>query len=420
MLKRDVTGRWIDDPGASLPVTQPASEGQLRLWDSDYQLSPQNIATFHKIKARGGKGLDPNYFSLDSSIHPTQDEFFSLRSKLESDSRALLTQALPPRPELPDVSLLLDDASLLHGIYEKTRGLVVGEAHAHLSSKKFIIDNLETLQACNVKTLYLEHLLADANQLDLDHFMQTGIMSRQLLEDLRTLDWGHHTDPAKVYNFEQLVVRARDQGLEVRAIDCAASYRLDGMGVMNANDTTRQRMMNFYASRTIERHQQAVGPHNWIALVGNTHANTYQQTVPGLAELQGAIGIRVFDAPAGQGHRANIDPGELGKTLLGRESMVKCDLRMAVEIPAPSTALNTPAQRLRQPGQYLIDSSDLERPCIWHRSRDGNVFQTAITTRADGKLEVDRPSWTTVHGQLFDDLPALTQAMRRFGLVKVD
>ncbi|PVZ15607.1 MULTISPECIES: membrane-targeted effector domain-containing toxin [unclassified Pseudomonas] len=419
MLKRDRAGRWVADPDASLPVTEPSSELQLRLWDAEYHLPPQHIATFHKIKAHNGKALDNNYFTFDTSIHPTQEAFFSLRAKILNDSHAVLTQVLPPRPELPNVNLIPGDAALLRGIYDKTRGLVVGEAHAHVGSKQFLIDNLDTLLDCNVKTLYLEHLLADANQLDLDHFVQTGVMSRQLLDDLRTLDWGHHTDSAKTYNFEQLVVRARDKGLDIRAIDCAATYRLDGMDVMGPQHTTRQRMMNFYANRAIERHQAAVGAHNWVALVGNTHANTYQQTVPGLAELQGAIGLRVRDVPPGQGHAAIADPGEIASARGGREVMVKCDLLLAVQ-PHGHRAPLAPEQRLHRPGQYLIDSSDPARSYIWHRSRNGEVHQTAITTRADGRLYVDRPSWSTVHGRPFDDLAALTAAMRDFGMIKVD
>ncbi|MFH7391316.1 TraB/GumN family protein, partial [Pseudomonas syringae group genomosp. 7] len=78
--------------------------------------------------------------------------------------------------------------------------------------------------------LYMEHMLTDLHQADLDRFIETGQMSKKLLHDLKGLDRGHHTDPGRVYNFEQVEVKARQHGLEIRAIDCASSYHLKGIG----------------------------------------------------------------------------------------------------------------------------------------------------------------------------------------------
>jgi len=40
--------------------------------------------------------------------------------------------------------------------------------------------------------------------------------------------------------------------------------------------------------------QTVNGSHKWVALVGNSHANTFQG-IPGLAELTGVPGLRVQD-----------------------------------------------------------------------------------------------------------------------------
>ncbi|WP_164446358.1 membrane-targeted effector domain-containing toxin, partial [Pseudomonas viridiflava] len=102
-------------------------------------------------------------------------------------------------------------------------------------------------------------------------------MSKRLLHDLQALDKGHQTDPKGIYTFEKLVIKAQQQGIEIRAIDCLASYHLKGLA--NETSTTRQQMMNFFASRTVRRHQDVMGFHKWIALVGNSHSNTFMDAV---------------------------------------------------------------------------------------------------------------------------------------------
>src|SRR5207244_2381944 len=108
---------------------------------------------------------------------------------------------------------------------------------------------------------------------DLDRFADTGAMSKRLLHDLKHLDKGFGTDPSGVYSFENLVVQARRHGIEIRAVDCAASYYI--RHVPTNSHTTRQQVLSYFASRTMRRHQQVMGSHKWIALVGESHANTF-------------------------------------------------------------------------------------------------------------------------------------------------
>nr|GFD56984.1 hypothetical protein [Tanacetum cinerariifolium] len=85
-------------------------------------------------------------------------------------------------------------------------------------------------------------------------------------------------------------------------------------------------MMNYFASRTIRRHQAVMGSHRWVALVGNSHSNTYADIVPGLAELEGGIGLRVLDVSPGSSRGITLDPGENVRIpLRNREEFLKGD-----------------------------------------------------------------------------------------------
>lgn len=55
---------------------------------------------------------------------------------------------------------------------------MVGEAHSQLGSKQFLIENMALLKQQKVRVLYMEHLMTDFQQADLDLFNQTGQMPR--------------------------------------------------------------------------------------------------------------------------------------------------------------------------------------------------------------------------------------------------
>ncbi|WP_420652875.1 hypothetical protein, partial [Mesorhizobium japonicum] len=74
----------------------------------------------------------------------------------------------------------------------------------------------------------MEHLLTDFHQAALDEFFRTGNMPQKLEAYLKALDVGNMTDPLERYTFLELVKEARKQGIHVQAIDCMASYRLNG------------------------------------------------------------------------------------------------------------------------------------------------------------------------------------------------
>jgi hypothetical protein len=160
-----------------------------------------------------------------------------------------------------------------------------------------------------------------------------------------------------------------------------------------------------------------VGHHKWIALVGNTHANTFKEVVPGLAELEQAIGVRVMDVDADLVARTIRDPGQFIEPGIGtREVFLKSDYR--VEIPKqPRAAIPVPIEsRLYLPGMFLIDESQPARPLILHRSRDKTIQQTPVRYSNTGTLSIEREGWPSVHQQPFTGLAALIEALEAMNL----
>ncbi|WP_434678368.1 membrane-targeted effector domain-containing toxin [Pseudomonas sp. R1-18] len=409
------------EPEQWLPASPPTSIQQ-SLADAQYEVPVAYRKTLHELAHFERRGLDQHYFITNPEHNAVQEIFFAVRSRLQKDARNIVIAELPPRPTMPDVEPQIPQADFLERLYQHTDGVVIGETHSSVASKQLIIDNLPALSQQNVKTLYLEHLLTDLNQADLDRFFETGQMSKTLLHDLKKLDRGHRTDPSGVYTFERLVIRAQQHGIEIRSIDCAASYHLKG--IPGEAPTTREQMMNYFASLTIRKHQEVMGSHKWIALVGNSHSNTYQNLVPGLAELEGGIGLRVMEVPPGE-YRITRDLGETVRIPLTSESVrIKADYLVEMEVPGAVRTTRQPLQlpaslRLSHPGMFVIEEAEDGMRSVVHRSRDTSIQRTPVLTNADGKLYVERPSWKGVHLTPYNDIDSLIDALERINLTFV-
>ncbi|WNW13076.1 membrane-targeted effector domain-containing toxin [Pseudomonas sp. DTU_2021_1001937_2_SI_NGA_ILE_001] len=424
----DEAGHWRRAAAADWPTSGEPTALQRSLADPLYQMPTEHLDAAHELAFFEHRGLHLLYSLDKDSLRPARRLFFTLRARLQRDARTLSEMPLPPRPTLPDISGLDTHAELIDRLYEQTSGLVIGEYHSSIASKQFIIDNLPHLARREVKTLYLEHLQTDMHQLDLDLFFDKGLMSKRLLHYLKQMDRGFFTDPAGVYTFEQLVVKAREHGIEVRALDCMPSYYLRNL--QNGSRHDRLRMMNFFASRTLRRHQELAGAHHWIALVGETHANRFETGIPGLADLEQGISLRVYDLPPGEHFGPAGDPGRLaGDELGGHRAFVRNDF--ALGLPTAHGPVNlgdellldfqgSPVERqLYRPGLFTIESAEDGGSVIVHRSRRNQIERTPVLRNAEGRLYVDRQRWRRIHLQPFEDLPTLVRALERMNMTQV-
>lgn len=329
--------------------------------------------------------------------------FRQLRDQLATDANDFMNRVqTPPRPQVPEIPPGAASKRVLQSIYENSNGLVIGEAHSSLGSKRLLIDNMRLLRKLKVRTLYMEHYTTDFQQADLDTFNRSGVMPKALENYVAEQDLGHGTDPAGRYTFRRVMVEAQKNGVRIQAIDCMASYRQ--AWATPVSDVTRQQMMNFYAHLIIEADQAARGPGKWAALVGSSHANNFHG-VTGLAETEGAIGLRVEDAPSEGIDTFSADPG---RDIVDPNSgfrHLKSDLLLrAAVLPVRSTSPDFDSM-LVTPGDYTIERVNGEEYVI-NRSRNSALRRTLI--KRDGRYRyIERPDWPDVHERRFEHLADL-------------
>lgn len=396
-------------PGRELPA----------LPETPYEVPP---ALRTHLRNASPQVLRGGHLIFNPDTHQAIVEFRSLRQRLKADAHAFMKAPdLPPRPQIPEPVENMTTKALLAKVYEKTDGLVVGESHSAKGSKRFLIDNMALLRKMKVKTLYLEHYQTDFQQADLDTFNRTGEMPEELNRYVIVQDRGHMTDDSGRYTFREVLVQAQKNRVRIQSIDCMASYRQEGV----TGPLSRQEMMNFYAHRIIQADQAVRGTGRWVALVGNSHANLYEG-VPGLAELEGAIGLRVEDVPAGQPDQFDTDPGlatcekQLGR-LNGPEQVyrVKSDLRLRAAVGAPAQSTESiPAPDfdtlLRRPGDYTIVDEPGES-YVMNRARDLSLRRTPI--KHDGRfIYVEQADWPKIHGRRLQQPAELHVLLRARGM----
>ena len=433
----------LDEMGEWVPLTRPGLAGGGKFSDlfaraepplPDFDAPataydvPQDIKPALKKAANGSetKGDLKDGFINPNNPADELEAFKRLRRRLHDDAVSFYSQPQPQLPPRPAIPLFIANAKLkdiIKTLFKRSQSLVVGESHSSVGSKQFLIENMSVLRKQKVKTLYMEHLLTDFHQTDLDVFNRTGVMSEDLESYLQDLDATFSTDPSKQFTFEQVVRTAQKNNIRVQAIDCLASYR--SAGIQRPDINFRQKMMNFFAQQVIGADQTARGAHRWVALVGNSHANTYAD-VAGVSELEGSIGLRIESVGVDELGGIKVDPGISDVARPGQAvSFVKNDLLL--QIPTPkSVAL---AQRLEdglpRPGMYTLSTSTGE-PILVHRSRTitrngmvirGKLVRTPIKQDANGYY-IERDSWQ-ISGRRFPTTEGLSSALHRIGMAPV-
>lgn len=361
--------------------------------------------------------------SQQQPLRNARNLFFEKRSKLAEDSTAFFNNRTfsNVRPVLPTFSLDEPHTSIIHKLFSASDGLVLGESHDALSSKAFLMDNMQALAREGVKRIYLEHLLTDIHTplIKLFYRSRTASMSEELKSYLRGI-YPPRSD--SYYSFQNVVIKAREAGIKIQPIDCTASYMIRDMA--DANGTLRQRMMNFYATEVIQWVQTTKShPGKWVALVGDSHTNNYRG-VPGLAELTGSIGLRIEDARVGQRLGIEADPGRTSSMGIGKgNATVKADFVLRVDktslekpapvLPGPSHSLvaRSPQTLLNKPGQFLLSAATPTTPArILYRSRRGNI-QTIEVNQTGALFSITAPGWS-IDQKPFNSLQALVDALK--------
>ena len=361
---------------------------------------------------------DRDFMDVTSDLSIAHRSFKDMRVKLLGAAKAhFATHPAKPRVTRPHMPENTAPQAIVKRLHEHSQGIILGESHAHQSGKKLLIDNMAEFAKNDVKTLYLEHLQTDMHQHLLDDYFSTGKMPLRLDDFLKNQDLGHRIDPSSRYTVSQLVREARRHGIEIRALDCASSYNEKG----TPSPTpwlTRYEMFSYFALQVIRANQARTGGHKWIALTGNTHANTFQG-IPGLAELEGGIGLRVSDTAPGTSQGLRQAVGEVvPPTMVGRDyHFLKNDYWLQIDIPGtpPKPAAMSSAQtndRLKSPGQFRVDNDPAHVAQLIHRSGNHEIVYTPLQTDANGLIFIEREGWPDIHQKRYGSLNELIRDLQ--------
>ena len=171
---------------------------------------------------------------------------------------------------------------------------MIGEPPAYASGKVLLKKHMKEIKKAGYDTLYMQHLMTDLHQADLDIFYRTQRMPERLKTYLQELAWKHMSPGGITDTLRDVVQAAAKYKLRIRAIDCTASYYLKGL---QDPVLSRNQMFSYFATQVIEADQLAHGPHKWIALVDKAHTND-NLGVPGLADTLGAVSFHASDTAA--------------------------------------------------------------------------------------------------------------------------
>ncbi|MFS2198620.1 dermonecrotic toxin domain-containing protein [Pseudomonas sp. Pseusp3] len=335
--------------------------------------------------------------SLDSRYVPSQpsrleafSEFIKLRQNLSAKAESFFADYVPPaRPTLPTIDASTTPESFLKQISEsRLPGLIIGEAHSAESSKAFLIKQMKQLKQQGYQTLYVEHLLTDLHQAELEVFHQTQRIPGNLKAYLRTQDRGHMPFYKGSDNYSEVIQAANKHGIRIRALDCTASYHVKGLP---DPEKARNQMFSYFASRVIQADQEAHGPHKWIAFIGSAHTNNYQG-VSGMAEILGTVSLHVRDSAPSLSRGIHLGYWETDLTGPYWKA-IRSDFKLEVSNarqPVPAPFLPVDRSRLRQAGHFLIERPSAAETNLLHRSRSGEIVSTPIQVDDNGLFFIDR------------------------------
>jgi hypothetical protein len=387
-------------PAIAQPSTSATSPECHKFNQADYEMPEKNRIIMGRLIHQKHR-LSMEYSQADHLEEQVKKDFFTLRDKLLKNA----TTHLPDlclrklRPIMPELATNDSPHAWIKKLYKKTEGMILGEFHGDFASKKFLIKNMSFLKRQGITTLYMEHLLTDRHQNELDLYFspKTKTLPSRLKHYLECLNEGF--DISNKYNFLKLIESAKKQGIRVQAIDTSASYYINNQ---RAAKNCRIRMMNYYAQGVINTHQEKEQG-KWVALVGNQHANTFEM-VPGLAELTNGIGIRVKET-AGKTSVIQPDAGEIALSASSsvpamEYNFIKSDF--VLTIPGTKkieTGLSeSEIEKQLTAGDFIIDT---KKSMLRHRSRDGSIVNTPLRQDTDGRWFINKPDWKSINNKRY-------------------
>ncbi|MFJ2486007.1 membrane-targeted effector domain-containing toxin [Pseudomonas sp. NPDC087639] len=377
---------------------------------------------------RSIKGWALNLNETHAQLEPNADGAFGMSDPFELyavSKRKLLHAAArkffsnlpwitpPSRPPLPEIRAQMEISELLDRLFESAPGLVVGETLDRIASMRFMIENMPAL-ARHAKTLYMRGVLSDFAQVELNRYFTTGTLSADLQTYLTSLG----TDPAGRFNALELVKVARENGVRIQGIDCAASYKMKTP--LSLYD--EQMIGTYLASDIMTGDTYLNSPKKWIVLIGAQNTNTLRG-LAGISEIKGGIGVRIEEVGVGTIMDIDVDPGievrrgsfPNGAAAQGNHDVLRADLRVRMPAEPMNWTEDALENLLHRRGMFIINKI-ADTYTVVHRSKQGILVRTRVVLLADGGVSLHRPSWPQVNDVRFASIEAMSNRLIEMGL----
>ncbi|WP_347710404.1 MULTISPECIES: membrane-targeted effector domain-containing toxin [Pseudomonas] len=413
-----------DAPAVAPPVDepQPSTSTGIGLVRTPYDVDPAQQATLKKWALRLPQthlrfviGPEGDLIAPDHYPEHFAEKFRHLVSSAKRFYANLHWNTLPPRPALPAIEPSTTIEAFISRALELSPGLVIAETPGRITSMRLLIEHMPTFARAGTRTLYVHRLLSDFAQLDLNQYFHTGSMPRDLEMYLSRMGG----DPLGRFNELELVKTAQQHGVRVQAIDCTALYRRP----LTLPQPEQQIVANhlIHDIMLIDRSMNDTG--KWVVLTDTGNINTFRG-LPGLAELEGGIGLRIEEVDPGQGQRFSADPGidiQRGPVANAPETAetvdtFHADLLLQMEAPPVTRNPLQTSRLLQRPGMYVFERTEQGYTLV-HRSTTEQIVRTPVQRTAAGYYFIERPTWARVNQVPYANLERMSRALaQEYGL----
>lgn len=428
-----VIEEWARTPGIYVPGLE---DPQMRAWALG---GPDVRGLFRRVWPLGS--IDTDTVGARSVMMGPIDEHIEELSEFElaqeeprnllvSDAKAYYEAHPPvPRPALSPAPVIATPGELFDYAFAQKPGLVLGESRGCIASKQFLIENMPALAQKGVKTLYLQELLANVNQPDLDAFARTGEMSQELQNYLSKLDHVAANDPEGRFNLLALIKAANAQRIRVQALDMTTTWHINESSLSQAPHSQMAR--SFFAGEVIRFNEELKGASRWVALVNQEHMTTFRG-YRGISEQTDALCARIEDVTPGQVQPLGSDPGlpvayadypgsSVEDVIDGVADMdaVQAKIKGDWRIQIPTVWADRTPQDLRsllpEPGMFTLQRyrSNL---LVVYRNAEGAMADSVIRSTPGGRINLDTPLAPRYDTMTVNTLEDLKQALVEKGL----
>lgn len=340
LVSPDSEGRWVrfDVRGGGRPYEKLPEElhplaryeippGEWR--DFEAVLDP-HFAQHQRNLSHAAAGYEEAQLQNSvAALEPLRKVHFKQVEQLKTDAQDFFSNRPiePPRVDVLDFAATDTHAQILTKAFSKANGVVFGETAQSIASKQFLIQNMKQLADLGVKRLYIEFLPRDVFKLKLTKH-NTIKLSKHIDKHLKRMDESLGFAKDAPYSYRALMREAREHGVNLHGLDASSSYDMDNL-LSLADDRTwvpqPNSVRNFYSSKVLEADTKAAPTERWVVLTDQQRVNTYNE-VPGLADLQKTVSIRIEDIAIGQ-------PAAIAKDVPGSipgDAVAKADFKLTV------------------------------------------------------------------------------------------